>query len=269
MNRRFLLPSAVLAVSLSLMLSGCDPTPAPGPSATPSVTTTVDPVDPAPEVPADAVLVVDARVGDFQGAELALRLIVHRSYAWDSPEGQPLAAKMIAGCTGALDDEVFASQLWSFAAIDVSAIQADGTAWPGDPGIPLEYWITLDPSSAFLALADDGFPLEDTTVDPATPHCDRDRFIPGPGSGTLIVGFQGDTDAAGAAGHFTRWANHRYGFSTQIIAGGSSFGGPVTGCTFQVTELGASLGGDADHWVEQNDDTHCITGTGAAEDVDS
>lgn len=272
MNRvRLLLPLALLA-AVAVSLTGCDPVPAPTPapstaSATPTAAADDDPA--ASELPDDAVLVVSANVHDAAGDGLALRLVVHRSYAWDSPEGAPLAAAMTSGCAGALDESVYDGQLWSFAAIDVTATPLGSTPWPGDPAVPLEYWVTLDPTSAFLALADSGFPLQDPTVDSATPHCDRDRFIPGAGSGTLIVGFQGDTDAVDAAGHFTRWANHRYGFSTQIIAGGSSFSGPVTECTFVVTDLGASLGGGAASWVEQRDDTHCITGTGLSEDVDS
>lgn len=248
-----------LAVLAAVVLAGCTPA-APAPSPTPSASDAPAPSAPVSHppvlapLPGDAVLGVSAVATDPDGAALQLTAIVHRSVAWDSPEGAPLAAMMTAGCAGALDDSVYAADLWSFAVIDVSATELDG-GWAAGPEI------AVHPTSEFLALASDGA-LVELAATPETPHCDRSRVLTGAGSGRLVVGFRGDTDAVGAAGNFTRWANHRYGF-------GVASGLTLSECSVVVTELGASLGGGADTWSTVDTATECTTGTGLPEDTDS
>lgn len=248
-----------LAVLAAVVLAGCTP-PAPAPSPAPSASDAPSPSAPVTRPPAlanlpgDAVLGVSAVATGPDGAALQLAAIVHRSVAWDSPEGAPLAAMMTAGCAGALDESVYAADLWSFALIDVSAIEL-GDGWA--PGAE----IALHPTGEFLALASDGA-LAEIAATPETPHCDRSRVLTGAGSGRLVVGFRGDTDAVGAAGQFTRWANHRYGF-------GAASGVMLSSCAAVVTELGASLGGGADTWSTADTATECTTGTGLPEDTDS
>jgi len=259
-RRTTLLPGALLVGALALALAACDPVaPEPGgSSASPSASAST-PADPSPApdplatLPADAVLGV-AVVADIGDATAQLTEVVHRSYAWDSSEGAPLAALMTSGCQGALDASVYADQLWSFAAIDVTVAPLTGT-WPTDRELGVA------PTTDFLSLASDGALVELPGAAPESPHCDRSRAIVGAGSGRLIVGFHGDTDAVGAAGHFTRWANHRYGFMGSDIL--------FSGCHAVVTELGASLGGGVASWAEQSDASTCTTGTGLPEDTDS
>jgi hypothetical protein len=261
MSRR---PAVLLiAVALAgLALTGCDPLP-PAPSGTPSSSGSAEPAsetsapsDALAELPDDAVLGISAVVTDASGASLRLTAVVHRSVAWDSPEGTPLAALMTSGCLGALDESVYADQLWSFAQVDVTAAPLTGTWTAGTE-------VAVHPSTDFLSLASDGALVELPGKAAEAPHCDRSRALSGAGEGRLVVGFQGDTDAVGAAGHFTRWANHRYGFAT--LASGTT----LSDCVVVVTELGTSLGGGAPTWSTLDDGSTCTVGTSLPEDTDS
>ncbi len=265
MSRRVTPHALALLALATVLLSACDPlppadpgtgTPTTAPSASQASGSLLGPL------PEDAVLGIAVIVTDASGAALQLREIVHRSYAWDSDEGRPLAGMMTAGCLGALEDTVYEEQLWSFASIEVSATPVGDTPWAGDPADTAR-WIRVQPLTAHLSLASDGVLVEDPAAVPEAPHCDRDRLIAGTGTGALVVGFHGDTDAVGAAGHFTRWANHRYGF--QADDPGLVF----SGCETVVTELGASLGGGVASWTSELDGTHCVTGSGLPEDTDS
>ena len=261
MSRRPLLLVAATAVA-ALALAGCDPlTPEPlggtrpaseAPMPTPEAPA---PTDPLAALPADAVLGVSAIVTDASGATLQLTAIVHRSMAWDSPAGAPLAELMTNGCLGALDAFVYADQLWSFAQIDVAATPLSGT-WPTGTEIDVH------PTTEFLSLASDGALIELPGAAPESPHCDRSRALTGTGTGRLVVGFHGDTDAVGAAGGFTRWANHRYGFA---VASGLT----LSQCRVVATELGTSLGAEAAGWATVDDASTCTAGSGLPEDLDS
>ncbi|PZQ89637.1 MAG: hypothetical protein DI534_07505 [Leifsonia xyli] len=252
MSRRQVSTVAVIAVLAAGLLTACDPPP-PEPSGAPSTSASAPQpsASATPEaltaLPADAVLGVSAVVTDTSGASLQLTAIVHRSVAADSADGTPLAALMTEGCQGALDAGVYADQLWSFAAIDVTASPLSGT-WPSGA------LVGLRPGATPLALASDGVLVEDPAAASDVPRCVRGRFLPGAGSGRLVVGFEGDTDAAGAAGAFTRWANTRYGFTAS--------GATLSACAFVVTELGSSLGGGAPGWTQKTDARECTTGSG-------
>lgn len=260
MSRRPALLVAAAAFA-ALALAACDPLP-PAPSGSPSASGSATPsaaasapADTLASLPADAVLGVSAVVTDAGGASLQLTAIVHRSYAWDSTEGAPLAALMTNGCLGALEEAVYADQLWSFAEVDVTATPLAGSWAAGTE-------VAVHPTTEFLSLASDGALIELPGLAPEAPHCDRSRALTGAGEGRLIVGFHGDTDAVGAAGHFTRWANHRYGFA---VASGLT----LSACHAVVTELGASLGGGVASWSTVDDATACTTGSGLPEDTDS
>jgi hypothetical protein len=202
-------------------------------------------------------MVVNATATADNGAVLDLSLTVHRSLAWDDPAAEPRTTLMSTVCSGGLDDEVYAAGLWSFASIDVSAVEREGTAWPAG------HRLFFLPYTTYVAVGTDGFPIDDDEVDPATPHCLRDKHFEGPGTGTAIVGFAGDTDDFGAAGNFTKWANHNYGFSIVRVAGQTAqdVGMTLSECSYEVTDAGLELNGDADWWAAHVEDTRCVFGS--------
>lgn len=238
---------AAPALLVVLALAGCGPTPAPAPSGapepTPKPTETVE--APAPSALAEDILLhVTATATGAGGEELALDLQVHRAMNWD--DDTESAALMTAGCEGALDASVYEANLWSFAVVDVSATGS----WTGDS-------IRLLPGAdEVVSLASAGFLSEDDDVDPATPHCLRDRTFATGDDGTLVLGLTGDSDAVGAAGNLTRWANTRYGFAAPA-------GVTLSDCAFVVTPAGEELNGGADWWSETVSAAECSTGSSA------
>jgi hypothetical protein len=240
---------------------------APTPTATP--TTAATPTSPAAEdLDPDIVLVVKATVTASNGAVLDVELKVHQSTAWNDPAAKDRPALMTKTCDGSLDKTVYKKNLWSFAKIDVTAVAGatSSAAWPKD-----EYKrIRLNPSTAYLAVASSGAITLDHDVDQATPLCKVDHYLHGPGSGTLVVGFKGDTDAVGAAGQFTKWANHAYGFNSTEVAGQSvkSSGMSTSNCSYLVTDLGKTLHGGK-NWSFLHDKTRCYVTINTTEDEDS
>lgn len=266
---------SLAAIAAVLLLAGCipwppkpapdvsAPTPTPAtsltPTATPKPTPTATPVaaEPAPPGYADDVLlVVTATATADNGAVLDLTLQVHRAQSWDTP-GAGQAATMTAACAGGLDEGVFAANLWSFATVTVDAVQREGGSWPGNRRI------FMLPYASYLDLATDGFPADDDEASADTPHCRRDKVIDGQGAGSVVVGFAGDSDAAGAAGNFTRWANHNYGFVGVRVAGqtAASAGITISDCAAIVTAAGLELNGNADWWSSRVDESHCVHGS--------
>ena len=233
-------------------------------SASASATPTAAPAPSAPAAPADAVLVITATVTSTSGSVMHLSETVLKSLAWNDPAAADRAALMSQVCAGALDDTVYSANLWSFAKIQVTA-KADG-AWPTDGSRDIQ----LEPFAQYLAVATDGYPMNDPYAAADTPFCKTDKYLRGPGSGTAVVGFQGDTDAVGAAGGFTKWANHRYGFSAKEVATQTpaDTGMTVSDCSITVTPLGMSLGG-GNLTNTQSDGTECIIGISTIEDSDS
>jgi len=252
-NRRAL--TAVAVVPLLLLLTACgpgDPEPTKSPSATatstakPSSTPTAKPVA-EPPLPADALLLVKATATADNGAVMDIRMTVHRSLAWSTPEGASMGDVMSNVCAGALEASIYQDQLWTFTALDVEAKLRGTTAWPG-------YRMFVLPSAGYVAEAITDYPFDDDSVDGGTPHCKRDKFIDGPGSGTVVIGIPGDTDEVSAAGQFTRWANHGYGLTA--TAGGVK----LSECSYLVTTAGEALHGGADWWGSTVNDTHCRFG---------
>lgn len=260
--------TALAVVPLVLLLSACapgEPTPSPStpaanpaPSATPTPSATLAGKPAAAPLDADVVMAVYGTATADNGAVLDVTMTVHKSTAWNNSSAADRPAQMTAACAGYLDDDVYAAQIWSFAKIDFVAALREGTpAWPS------KHRLFITPSGGFVPIATSGFPVDDDEVDSATPRCKRDKFFEGAGTGTIIAGFPGDTDAAGAAGNFTKWANHNYGFVASRVQAqtAASVGITVSECTWNVTELGASLNGDAAWWNSYVDDTHCVNGS--------
>ena len=231
-----------LLVLLALTACGPTPTPAPSQSPTPKPTETVEaPVDEEVVLDEDVLLHVTATATGAAGQALDLDLQVHRAMNWDADTES--AVLMTSGCEGALDASVYEANLWSFAVVDVVATGS----WTGDS-------IRLLPSADdVVSLASVGFLSEDDDVDPATPHCLRDRTFATADDGTLVLGFTGDSDAVGAAGNFTRWANTRYGFIAPA-------GVTISDCESTVTDAGTELNGGAEWWGDVVSATECSTG---------
>lgn len=233
------------AVVTILALTACGPAPAPAPSEAPAPTPSASDEVPAPApLGEDILLQVTATAVGADGGQLALDLQVHRAMSWD--DDTESAVLMTSTCEGALDASVYEANLWSFAAVDVTATGS----WTGDS-------IRVLPApDDVVSLASVGFLSEDDDVDPATPHCLRQRSFATADDGTLVLGLTGDSDEAGAAGNFTRWANTRYGF---IVPEGAT----VTDCSFTVTPAGEELNGGAEWWGEVATATECSIGATA------
>lgn len=237
--------TAAPALLLVLALSACGPTPAPVPSDPPTPTPT-ETVETPPEIvlDEDVLLHLTATATGAGGETLALDLRVHRAIAWD--DATESAALMTSTCSGGLDESIYEAQLWSFATVDVAA---EGS-WTGDS------FAMLPDAEEVVTLASTGFLSEDDNGDPATPHCVRARTLATTGTGTLVLGIEGDSDEVGAAGNFTRWANVRYGFVAPQ-------GVTLTDCESTVTDAGAELNGGAEWWGDIVSGGECSTGASA------
>lgn len=257
MNRAPALWSA--AVISLLVLSGCTPPAAPDePVASESATATPT-TEPSPTEAAladDVLLVVSAVATADNGAVLDLTMTVHRPTAFDDPASTAAAALMTDSCGGGTDDSLYADQLWTFASVGITAIERPGTAWPDNRRL------FFQPLATYVNVAADGAVLDDDMVDPATPHCRTDKHLDMPGSGSMVVGLEGDTDDVSAAGQFTRWANQMWGFSGVYVAGQSAeaAGIVLSECTYTVTDAGKALNGGSADWIERIDDERCQVG---------
>jgi hypothetical protein len=264
MTRRPLL--AVLAVPVLLLLAACGPgtppddAPEPPPAEDPQGED--EPQGTPVALPDDALLLVQAVATAGNGATLDLSLVVREATAWDDPAAADRPALFTAGCEGAYDPTIYEEQLFSFAAIDVTATATAGT-WPTSSEVDATNAVYLFPETEFLSLASTGDLVEEPVFDGSTPHCKRERVLVGAGTGTLVVGFRGDTDAVGAAGGFTRWANHNYGFGTGE--------GPIflSDCSVLVTDLGAERGWDEATAPQYVNDVTCRFGVVEGQDADS
>lgn len=262
---------ALAVVPLVLALTACNPgdpqptptaTAAPKPSATPTPTQAL-PGKPAPApLAADVVMAMYGTATADNGAILDITMVIHKSTAWNDPAAADRPPIMTATCEGGLDGSVYEAQIWSFAKIDFAATPRQNT-----PNWPAGHRLFVAPSGGFVPVATNGFPVDDDTVDGATPRCKRDKFFEGAGTGTFIAGFPGDTDVATAAGNFTKWANHNYGIVATRTDGqtAASVGITLSDCEWDVTDLGKSLNGDADWWDSRIDETHCVFGNLAEE----
>ena len=234
MTRR-LLP-ALLVVPLVIALAACGPGTPPDTDPDGSETPVTEPTDegtdsPAPlDLPDDALLAVTATFTTEFDAQLELLMVVHKSLAWDDLAAADLAALMTTECGGAMDASVYEMRLTSFTLIDVTADDTTGD-------FPVDAVVYLTPAADFTSVVRTGDVIDDPGADSEAPHCAVDKAMIGQGSGTIVMGLSGDTDAVGAAGNFTKWANHHYGFAIGID-------GEFTACDFQVTPLGEEFGWD-------------------------
>ena len=251
---------ALAVIPLVLVLSACNPgepeptsTPGDKPTSTitPKPTSSVVAEEPLPD---DALLLVRATATADNGAVMNIRMTVHRSLAWSTPEGASMGDVMSTSCAGALDASIYQDQLWTFTALDVDAELQGTTPWPTDQRL------YTFPSAEYVAQAITDYPFDDD-VDGGTPHCKRDKFFERPGFGTVVLGLPGDTDEVSAAGQFTRWANHSYG----IAAPGGVI---LSDCSSLVTTAGEALHGGADWWSSEVSASACRYGA-LSEDVDS
>lgn len=264
-TRASAIASGVAAATLALALASCVAGELPGtagaasqsPTGTGSSTgaPSQQPATPtpgggtAPALPGDAVLWITATATAPSGAELALTMIVGESVAWNSDAAQQRQTRLAAACPGALDADVFASQAWGFAVAGVSATATDGT-WPATAPI------LVQPDPGFLTIARGDGLAHDAGVPAETPGCLRDATVVGPVTSDVVVGFVGDAGAAPG----TRWANHRWGFSSTVAT--------ISDCAWGVTELGAARNGDATWWGEFVDPGSCVVGA-VTEQADS
>lgn len=257
---------ALLALPVVLALAACNPggsVPADDEGDPPVTEEQPAPDVQAVELPDDAVLHVQAVATAQNGATMDLSLIVHKSTAFDDPAAADRPALLTAGCPGGYDEQIYADQLFSFALVDVTATLTSGT-WPGDGGVELaDDTIYVFPETVHLAIASTGFLQEEAVFDSETPHCKRQRVIAGAGEGTLVVAFTGDTDDVGAAGGFTRWANHNYGFTTD---GGLT---TLSDCSVTVTPLGEEFGWSPAEAPEYITPDVCRFGIVEGQDTDS
>jgi hypothetical protein len=247
------------AAIILLALSGCTTPPAPSEpaaSSIPSDTPTASPSPTAAALADDVLLVVTSVATADNGAVLDLTMTVHRPTAFDDPASAAASALMTDACGGGTDDSLYADQLWTFATVDVDAIARPGTAWPTNRRL------FFQPTASYVNIAADGAVLNDDGADPATPHCRTHKHLDVPGSGTMVVGLEGDTDDVSAAGQFTRWANHMWGFSGVYAAGQSAAAAGIvlSECAYVVTDAGAALNGGNPDWIERIDDERCQVG---------
>ncbi len=257
-----ILSRALVVVPLSLLLlAGCTPqTPAPpAVDETPVETSAAAPQPDPPTDPVyapDVMLVVTATATADNGATLDLSLQVHQSQNWNAP-GTTQQATMTTACSGGLDAGIYEQGLWSFTTLDVDSVLREGPEWP------VNRRLFVAPNATYVMLASNGFPADDDEVSSDTPRCRRDKVMDGQGTGSLVMGLNGDSDAAGASGNHTRWANHNYGFVAVRVAGqtAASAGITLSDCTALVTDAGREFNGDADWWSSRIDDTHCVFGS--------
>ena len=241
---RTVLAAPALLVVLALAACGPTPTPAPTEAPAPKPTETVE-APPEVALDEDVLLQVTATATSASGETLDLDLRVHRAVSWDDAPSN--ADLMTSTCEGSLENSVYEANLWSFGTADVTATGA----WTSDSIFVLPY------ADEVVSLASSGFLSEDDdVVDIATPHCLRTRTFATPGEGTLVLGFSGDSDAAGAAGNFTRWANARYGFLAPDSV-------TISDCAFTLTPAGEELNGGAEWWSDIVSDFECSTGASA------
>ncbi len=248
MNTKSLaLPVVVLPLLLSLTLAAC---------ASPAPTVTSDPpVVPAQASPApiatpnaldnDETLLISATATAANGAQLSLQTQVHLAIPFDDVAGQTLPQAMVDDCGADLTMNILRAQAWSFTRVNTSAIPVEGSSagWPADARIDVR------PSTQFVSIAGRGIFQSDPNS--GSEACHQEKFFGGTGNGGLAVGIPGDT--VDDASRFTRWSAHSYGYVA--LAGVT-----LTGCTFQLTDLGKQYGAESANWSSQIDAGTCVIG---------
>ncbi len=241
--------SFALAAAVLVAIAGCTAAaPAPLPTETfvsdpaaveePAVLTP-NPVDP------DTTLIIRAVATADSGETLSLEMHVHQSIRWDDIASQTVPAALVDDCAGTLSAPMFADQSWSFTRATLTAIPPEGVVWPE------AQTISVLPSADSVLVTGRGL-LAHAAAD-STPLCEQSKFVNGAGRGGLAIGVAGDADI------FTRWAQHRFGFTV-------GEGVTLAECTIELTPLGATLVGGAT-WAPNSAPGDCSTGP-AVEAVD-
>jgi hypothetical protein len=256
----FALLAVPMLVLAGLSLAGCAPEPAPGgasnhPSATPSQSASPSP-DPV-AVTADTVAVMTATATAQNGSVLQLRLVVLKSVAWSDPVGLPRSTATTTWCEGELDQSVYESNNYGFAQVDYSAkLSGSQIAWPSD----LLVRLLPSPGDGVSETAAGGAyqvepPAPDNDPGFYVPHCQQPAYMSGAGTGSVYLGFDGDTVASPA---FSLWAGQAYGWTFDPI---DSTIDPskvsISDCKLTVTSLGKSLGATAAGGAQLKKSTYC------------
>jgi hypothetical protein len=252
---------AALATSLALaalVLSGCNPTPAPSNSAAPSESATPTQTEVAPPevvLPADALLSISMRATTDTGAAVDILLVLLKPEPYDSGVAAPRVAKTVDWCDGEIDQSVLAVDGgYSFGQLDATATPVAGTEpWPSDLELHLVPGEGIGPSLASSGdvhqverpneLNEEGFYV---------PHCQQDGFLSVPGTGSLYLGWQSD------APYLSAWIGANYG-ATFDLWGEPTDPGRVTlsDCASTITDLGKSFGASEQNMTEFFSETQC------------
>lgn len=260
-RKRQALATAASASLLIMLLAGCasgaDPQDEPAPTEVPVGESSDVPAEPEPSpepapalqlpvVPGDEVVIVTATATAPSGAALDLRLTAHYPHAWNSVEGEAIAAYLdAAGDTSGItsDPAVLSANATTLQIIDLSASQRPGTpAWPTATSVRME--IGPDEGNTVVGLPidlSDGWPR-----------------VSGPGTGTAISLL---TDRSGGVPDPSSWANRYtyYGFRYEMLSTAIT----LSNCVVDVTELGRGSMG-AEYWENLWDYGRydCVVGIG-------
>jgi hypothetical protein len=232
-----------LAVPL-LLLTACAPGSPQGASETPQSEGQASAAAGAPiDLPADGVLGFIATVTAGNGAVLDLTMIVHQAVA--ASEAAEAVAATTAWCAGEIDAQLLTDEGYTFTTINVTATPVSGE-WP--VGTPI--WLQPQPW-ANLTLTATG----DLVQTPgSTPHCAAPVQVTEPGSGTILVGIQGDTDGDDTTPPLGGWAHNLYG-ANSAPADGPASDITFSSCIAKISELGGTLGaGAGSDWATHFDD---------------
>jgi hypothetical protein len=225
-------------------------TPSP-PSATPLPTPSVAPLA------ADALIVVRATATDASGAQLALRMVVHKPVSKNAPAASADLARFVDRCTSDPNWATEAERSAGIERVDVTATPRGTTTWPRASEVSVF-------ASNNNILLRSGVGLASSVHyanHPPLHRCERLTGLYGQADGTVSVlmwarpGFGMPVQSP----NIFRWQNWEYGFTA---AGGPD--GPVTvsDCTVTVTDAANDFGFDPSIWRE-NADSYICEGSGA------
>jgi hypothetical protein len=249
---------AAAALPAMLAITGCAPVDgAQESSSPPSAAASATATPEATPLAADALMLLTATATASTGAQLGLRLIVHKPVAWDDAAAAEGITATTAWCADEIDTDVIAATAPSFTRIEVVAEQLGELDWPTQEPV----WLHPSPSHTTLAAVGDVAQLPFPSPQPGdyVPHCRQTAVLSGAGSGSLFSG--ADQDALGRDGlpslHF--WSRLTYGFNND----GDPAAVPTiqfTDCTVEITDLGQEFGAPGAGWHEDFLPSSCIVG---------
>jgi hypothetical protein len=209
--------------------------------------------EPEPEaLPDDTLVAVEALAHDTSGAELQLRLIVHKPAPRDDPASSSDLALLAAGCSADPNWATLADPEAGVGRIDVTSISTGPVDWPATSELPI-----MPLSGNMKVSTGEGIGFSTSYQgDPVLPECEQVRSIYGEADGALVVYYfpREFLGAPVSTPNTFRWINQEYGFFASL---GSS--GPVTlsDCHIEVTDAAVDFGWSAELWHELNDDYSC------------